>query len=89
MQQDQNLRVEFENSVRLIDSMRTRAYSPGDEAMLYLYSRYKQATEGDNTSQRPNPFQMRKRRMWDAWTAMQGVSCDQAMREYIAMANNL
>lgn len=63
---------------------------PSNETLLQLYSLYKQATEGDNTSEGPsNPFDFVGKAKYDAWMAQQGKSREQAMNEYISLVNKL
>lgn len=57
---------------------------------LYLYARYKQATEGPCTTDRPSRwFDVKNKQKWDAWKALGKVSKDLAMQEYIALVKKL
>lgn len=56
---------------------------PSDD-LLYFYSRYKQASEGDCVGSRPSLFSMTARRKYDAWKQLTGTDRSKAMEEYIA-----
>jgi acyl-CoA-binding protein len=62
---------------------------PDDDALLELYSWYKQATEGDVTGSRPGAFEFVGRAKYDAWQARKGVRTDAAMRAYIKLVEHL
>ena len=63
---------------------------PDDEALLELYSFYKQATEGDVSGARPGgAFDFVARAKYDAWQARKGVKKDAAMRAYIKLVEHL
>merc|ERR1711918_277174 len=50
---------------------------------LILYSRFKQATEGDVKTVRPGIFSVVERQKWDAWKACEGRDASEMMQEYI------
>lgn len=58
--------------------------------MLIAYAYYKQATEGDNHTERPtassNVVQAFK---YDAWNRLEGMSREEAMKKYIATIKKL
>lgn len=63
---------------------------PSNETLLQLYSLYKQATEGDNTSDPPsNPFDFVAKAKYEAWLDQTGKSKNQAMNEYVDLVNKL
>jgi acyl-CoA-binding protein len=63
---------------------------PSNETLLVLYSLYKQATEGDNTSEPPsNPFDFVSRAKYEAWAGLKGKTQQDAMREYVELINKL
>ena len=63
---------------------------PSNDTLLQLYSLYKQATEGDNTTEAPaNPFDFVAKAKYDAWSEMKGKSKDAAMEEYINLVKKL
>jgi acyl-CoA-binding protein len=55
-----------------------------------MYSLYKQATEGDNTTDPPsNPFDFFSRAKYESWAGLKGKSQQDAMREYVELVNKL
>jgi diazepam-binding inhibitor (GABA receptor modulator, acyl-CoA-binding protein) len=63
---------------------------PSNETLLVLYSLYKQATEGDNTSDPPsNPFDFVSRAKYEAWAGLKGKPQQDAMKEYVELVNKL
>ncbi|KAI9593348.1 acyl-CoA-binding protein [Syncephalis fuscata] len=62
-----------------------------DETKLKLYGLFKQATVGDNTTDRPsswNPLDPAKYK-WDAWTENKGISKEAAQQKYIDFVEEL
>jgi diazepam-binding inhibitor (GABA receptor modulating acyl-CoA-binding protein) len=63
---------------------------PSNDTLLQLYSLYKQATEGDNSSEPPaNPFDFVAKAKYEAWSAQSGKSKEQAMEEYVNLVSKL
>ena len=60
-----------------------------DDDRLDLYKYYKQATQGDNQTEKPGFFDFVGKAKWTAWESVKGTSKDDAMREYIKKANEL
>jgi len=58
---------------------------PSDPQLLELYSLYKQVTAGDATGKRPGAFDFKGRAKWDAWKQREGMSREEAMRQYIEL----
>jgi diazepam-binding inhibitor (GABA receptor modulator, acyl-CoA-binding protein) len=55
-----------------------------NEAKLKAYSLYKQATVGDVNIDRPSGmFDFEGKAKWDAWSALKGMSKEEAMQKYI------
>lgn len=78
---------QFELAVAESKSLKER---PGNEALLKLYSLYKQSTEGDITSDPPsNPFDFVNKAKHDAWAELKGKSKQEAMQEYISLIEKL
>ena len=53
------------------------------EDKLYLYSHFKQATQGDVSGSQPWAVQVEARAKWDAWNKLKGMSKEEAMQKYI------
>ncbi len=65
------------------------AARPSNEQLLELYGLFKQATAGDASGSRPGMFDLKGRAKFDAWTARKGLSKEQAMKAYVALADQL
>ncbi len=56
-----------------------------NDDLLKLYSLYKQAENGDNTTTEPSFYQLEAKAKWKAWNTQKGKSQDQAKQEYVEM----
>ncbi|MHA7129348.1 acyl-CoA-binding protein [Algoriphagus namhaensis] len=68
---------------------KTFTSKPSNEELLKLYSLYKQATEGDNTNERPGGFDFKAAAKYNAWLALKGKTQEEAKSEYIALVEEL
>jgi diazepam-binding inhibitor (GABA receptor modulator, acyl-CoA-binding protein) len=73
---------EFESAAAKV---KTLTKSPNNENMLELYALFKQATVGDNKTEMPGAFNLVAKAKWDAWTSKNGMSNEEAEKEYIAL----
>jgi diazepam-binding inhibitor (GABA receptor modulating acyl-CoA-binding protein) len=81
------LKEQFEQAVAESKSLSER---PSNDALLQLYSLYKQATEGDVNADPPaNPFDFVAKAKYEAWAGLKGKSGDTAMKEYVSLVNKL
>ena len=63
---------------------------PSNDTLLQLYSLYKQATDGDLSTDPPtNPFDFVAKAKYEAWSALKGKPRESAMQEYVALVNKL
>ncbi|MDR7127828.1 diazepam-binding inhibitor (GABA receptor modulating acyl-CoA-binding protein) [Algoriphagus sp. 4150] len=62
---------------------------PSNEELLKLYGLYKQATEGDNETERPGGFDFKAAAKYNAWMNMKGKSKEEASAEYIQLVDEL
>ncbi len=62
---------------------------PNNEALLQLYSWYKQATEGDVSEERPGGFDFVAAAKYNAWLSKKGNSKEVAEQEYVKLVNKL
>lgn len=77
----------FETAVAESKNLKER---PDNATLLKMYSLYKQATEGDNTTEPPsNPFDIVNKAKYDAWMQLKGVDKIAAMQQYIDLINQL
>jgi diazepam-binding inhibitor (GABA receptor modulator, acyl-CoA-binding protein) len=54
-----------------------------DDTLLLLYSFYKQATIGDNNTEKPSFFNFKASKKWEAWNSVKGVSKVVAQGQYV------
>jgi acyl-CoA-binding protein len=80
-----DLRSQFEEAPA---RSRTLGEQPND-VLLRMYALYKQATAGEASGPRPGAFNMVGRAKYDAWAALAGTSAETAMRDYIALVDEL
>jgi diazepam-binding inhibitor (GABA receptor modulator, acyl-CoA-binding protein) len=81
-----SLKEDFDAAVKKVNGL-PRAPSTGQ--MLELYGLYKQATAGDATGSRPGMLDVKGRAKYDAWAGRKGMSADDAMTAYLALARKL
>ena len=81
-----NLKASFDAAVAASKGLPEK---PDNATLLKLYSLFKQATEGDVEGKRPGFTDMVGRAKFDAWTAVQGKSTDDAMKDYVALIDSL
>jgi len=62
---------------------------PDNDALLELYSFFKQATEGDVGGDRPGAFDFKARAKYDAWESRKGMKREVAMKAYIKLVAHL
>lgn len=81
-----NLATQFQTAVADSKQLSSR---PDNDALLQLYSLYKQATMGDVTGKRPGRFSPVERAKYDAWAEKAGISTDEAMQQYVDLVSTL
>lgn len=75
---------------KAVDNSKGLREKPSNETLLILYSLYKQATEGDNTTDPPsNPFDFVSKAKYDAWAGVKGKTKEEAMKDYVDLVNKL
>ncbi|KAM9782817.1 acyl-CoA-binding domain-containing protein 7 [Neosynchiropus ocellatus] len=78
--------AEFEKIAEDVKNVKSR---PTDQELLDLYGLYKQATVGDVNTDRPGMLDLKGKAKWDAWNSRKGMSKDDAMTAYIALAKEI
>lgn len=63
--------------------------SPSTEDLLKLYGLYKQATEGDNETERPGGFDFKAVAKYNSWINFKGISKEDAENQYISLVESL
>jgi acyl-CoA-binding protein len=81
-----SLEDEFSRAQERVNKLSRR---PSDHQLLELYSLYKQAIMGDVTGNRPGGFDFKGRAKWDAWKQRDGLSREEAMRQYVDLVDRL
>ncbi|MBM7335573.1 acyl-CoA-binding protein [Alloalcanivorax marinus] len=69
--------------------VKTLNKKPGNDDLLFLYSHYKQGSEGDVSGKRPGMLDMVGRAKYDAWAKLKGMSKDDARSRYIDKVESL
>ncbi|ESW96541.1 hypothetical protein HPODL_03162 [Ogataea parapolymorpha DL-1] len=77
---------EFTDKAAAVQNMAKR---PNDDELLQLYGLYKQATVGDNTTDKPGVFDFKGKYKWEAWKKLEGTSQEEAEKKYIALVDEL
>lgn len=80
------LQEQFEQAYKDVNTLTER---PSNEDLLSLYGAYKQATEGDNNTERPGGFDFKAAAKYNAWEKLKGTSKEQAMKQYIQIIDRL
>uniref|UniRef100_A0A158QDV2 Acyl-CoA-binding domain-containing protein 6 n=1 Tax=Hymenolepis diminuta TaxID=6216 RepID=A0A158QDV2_HYMDI len=63
--------------------------SLSNEDLMYLYARYKQATEGPCNISQPGLLQYKARAKWNAWKELGNLSAEEAMQQYVQKVTEL
>jgi diazepam-binding inhibitor (GABA receptor modulator, acyl-CoA-binding protein) len=65
------------------------AERPDNDTLLKIYALYKQGSAGDVEGRRPGFTDLIGRAKYDAWAKLQGLSKEDAMRQYVALIDSL
>ena len=80
------LKAQFKKAA---DDAQELSERPSNADLLKLYSLYKQATEGDVQGKRPGMMDIKGRAKYDAWAAIEGMSAEDAMQDYVDLVESL
>lgn len=80
------LHHQFEQAAETLRHVKER---PDNDTLLRLYALYKQALEGDVHGCQPGFFDFIGTAKHEAWALMKGMSPDEAMRQYVALVQQL
>ncbi|XP_006883838.1 PREDICTED: acyl-CoA-binding protein-like [Elephantulus edwardii] len=78
--------AEFDKAAEGVKHLKTK---PANDEMLFIYSRYKQATVGDINTERPGMLDFKGKAKWDAWSELKGTSKEEAMKAYVDKVEEL
>ena len=81
-----DLKAKFEAAVAASKTLPER---PDNATLLKLYALYKQASAGDVEGKRPGFTDMVGRAKWDAWNELKGTAASEAMKQYVALVEDL
>ena len=81
-----DLKAQFEQAAKDIKELPER---PDNDTLLKLYALYKQGAEGDVNGPKPGFFDFVGTAKYEAWAKLKGAGQEQAMREYVALVENL
>ena len=81
-----DLKEQFEDAQKRV---KTLSKNPGTDALLKLYSLFKQGTTGDVSGKRPGMLDLKGRAKYDAWAGTKGLSKDEAMETYVKYVDGL
>lgn len=81
-----DLEQQFQQAAKDVSNLKAR---PSDQQLLELYGLYKQATVGDCNQPKPGMFALKEKAKHEFWTKKSGMSKEQAMKEYVALAKQL
>ncbi|XP_048367182.1 acyl-CoA-binding domain-containing protein 7 [Sphaerodactylus townsendi] len=80
------LQAEFESVAASVKQLKTK---PTDDELKELYGLYKQSTVGDVNIACPGIADLKGKAKWEGWNSKKGMSKEDAMKAYIAKANEL
>ncbi|XP_059517895.1 acyl-CoA-binding protein-like [Myotis daubentonii] len=78
--------AEFDKAAEEVKHLQSK---PADDEMLFIYSRYKQATVGDIDKEQPGMMDLKGRAKWNAWNGLKGTTREEAMKAYISKVEEL
>lgn len=75
---------EFKMAANWIKKLNSK---PDDDTLLELYGLYKQATLGDNNTDKPSFIDFKGNKKWNAWNKNKGKNKNKSEIEYITKVN--
>lgn len=81
-----DLKQQFEQAAKALMALADR---PDNDTLLRLYALYKQGAEGDVSGDKPGFFDFIGTAKYDAWEKLKGLDSEDAMKQYVALANKL
>jgi len=80
------LKEDFDSAAAKVKTLKS---SPSNDDLLVLYQYFKQATVGDNNTDKPGMLDFKGKAKWEAWNGVKGLSSDDAMKKYIEKVEEL
>ncbi|XP_069683841.1 acyl-CoA-binding protein homolog [Periplaneta americana] len=81
-----SLEAKFNEAAESVKNLTKR---PSDNELLELYALFKQATVGDNNTEKPGMLDLKGKAKWEAWNGKKGMTKEAAMEAYVALAEKL
>ena len=81
--------MSFDTAAANIKKSADRKVKMTDDELLQVYGLYKQATVGDNNTEKPSFIQLKEKAKWGAWNNNKGKAKEAAEQEYVALAKQL
>lgn len=81
-----DLKQKFEDAAARVQNLPAR---PDNNTLLKLYGLFKQAIAGDVSGEKPGAFDFVRGAKYEAWEQLKGMSAEDAMRDYIALVEQL
>jgi diazepam-binding inhibitor (GABA receptor modulating acyl-CoA-binding protein) len=72
--------MKFDIAVQTVNTLKSE---PTNEEKLLVYGWFKQATIGDNLTEKPSMFYFKETAKWNAWSNCKGTSASSAKSKYI------
>ncbi|XP_058459997.1 acyl-CoA-binding protein homolog [Malaya genurostris] len=69
--------------------VKTFTKRPTDQELLEVYALFKQATVGDNDTDKPGLLDLKGKAKWQAWLDKKGTSKDAAKEAYIKLVDEM
>ena len=68
---------------------RNLPFQPSNDELSNIYGLFKQATIGDNDTDKPGFLDLKGRAKWEAWTSKKGISKVDAKKKYVEYIKQL
>ena len=81
-----DLEINFQKAIEYIKNL---SQDPSNEELLELYGLYKQATLGNNNTNKPSIFNYKGLKKWQSWTSFKDITSDMAKTKYILLVQKL
>ncbi|MBI5091431.1 MAG: acyl-CoA-binding protein [Candidatus Hydrogenedentes bacterium] len=82
----QDISAEFTQASEAVKKLSS---APDSATMLTLYGLFKQGSLGNCAGERPGMLDFVARAKFDAWKALDGISQDDAKRQYVELVQSL
>ncbi|XP_025831202.1 acyl-CoA-binding protein homolog 1-like isoform X2 [Agrilus planipennis] len=81
-----SLDEKFNKAAEDVKNLKTK---PTNDDLLEIYALFKQATVGDNSTDKPGMLDLKGKAKWEAWNGKKGLAQASAKEQYIAKVDQL